>query len=254
MRYWLAKNLVVWPIFHLFFRIRVIGRENVPKTGGVLLAANHTSALDSVFLPLKTRRHVTFLAKAQFTAGRGFGAWVRRSFMSAMGQLAIDRSGGSASSSALDAGVEELRQGRIVGIYPEGTRSPDGRLHRGRTGISRMVLKAQVPVVPVGIQGTRDVLPIGRGFPKLGARVTLTFGEPLDFSRFADVDDDRFVLRSITDEIMREIHRLSGQEYHDAYASHRRGAREDREPVATTAAPAPAAEPASATTEAASAS
>ena len=227
MRYWLAKMLIVWPIFHIFFRIRVVGRENVPKTGGALLAANHTSIIDSVFLPLKTRRHVMFLVKAQFFMGKGFGAWVRRSFMSAIGQLPLDRSGGAASSSALDTAVSVLQSGRLVGIYPEGTRSVDGRLHRGRTGIARMIVKAQVPVIPVGIQGTRDIMPVGRSFPRLHGRVTLTFGEPLDFTRFSALEEDRYVLRSITDEIMREIQKLSGQEYQDTYATTRRADRED---------------------------
>lgn len=231
MRYWLAKMLIVWPVFHLFFRIRVVGRENVPKTGGALLAANHTSVLDSLFLPLKTRRHVTFLVKAQFVTGKGFGAWVRRSFMSAIGQLPIDRSGGRATSSALDTAVSLLRSGRLVGIYPEGTRSVDGRLHRGRTGIARMIVEAQVPVIPVGIQGTRDIMPVGRNFPKLSGRVTITFGEPLDFTRYSELEEDRYVLRSITDEVMREIQKLSGQEYQDTYATVRQADSGDAAPA-----------------------
>lgn len=230
MRYWLAKYLLVSPIFHLFFRIEVVGRDHIPRRGGAIIASNHISAIDSVFVPLVIPRHVTFLAKAQFFAGRGFAAWVRRSFMGAMGQLAIDRSGGSASTDALGAGVAVLRAGRLVGIYPEGTRSPDGRLYRGRTGLARMVLAEPVPVIPVTVHGTDEVLPIGKGFPKLFRRVTVTFGEPLDFSRFVDIADDRFVLRSIMDELMRELARMSGREYVDVYASRRRtGDRTDAE-------------------------
>ncbi len=225
----LAKYLLAWPIFHLLFRIEVHGRENLPPRGAGIIASNHISAIDSVFIPLLVPRHVTFLAKAQFFAGRGFGAWVRRTFMKAMGQLAIDRGGGAASSASLDNGVRVLRAGRLMGIYPEGTRSRDGLLHRGRTGIARVVLAAgaTAPVIPVGIRGSDRILPIGKGFPKLGTRVVVTYGEPLDFSRYAGMLDDRFVLRSITDEVMAAIKDLSGQEYVDSYSSSRRGRPDD---------------------------
>lgn len=222
MRYWLLKNLVVIPVIRGLFSVRVFGAHHIPKKGAAIIASNHLSVIDSVFVPMSIRRHVAFLAKEQFFAGRGAAAAFRRGFMRAMGQLEIDRGGGSASSSSLGGGVEVLRAGRLLGIYPEGTRSPDGRLHRGRTGIARVLLDTPVVVIPVAVQGTEDIMPRGAKFPKLGRRVIVTFGEPMDFSRYAGLTEDRFVLRAITDEIMHEIGRLSGQEYVDVYASNAR--------------------------------
>lgn len=222
MRYWLAKNLLVVPVLRLLFRYEVHGHHNIPKHGPAIIASNHLALLDSAFIPGAIRRHIAFLAKEQFFAGKGFGPWIRRSFMGAMKQLEIDRGGGSASSSSLGGGVTVLREGRLLGIYPEGTRSRDGRLHRGRTGIARMLLDTPVPVIPTSISGTRGILPKGSRFPKFGIRIIVTFGEPLDFSRYAGLAEDRFVLRSITDEIMHQIQQLSGQEYVDVYASNTR--------------------------------
>ncbi len=222
MRYWLAKNLLVVPLLRVLFRFEVHGHHHVPKTGAAIIASNHLAILDSAFVPGALRRHVSFLVKEQWFAGKGFAAYWRRSFMGAMKQLEIDRGGGSASVSALGGGVDVLREGRLLGIYPEGTRSPDGRLHRGRTGIARLILDNPVPVIPTSITGTRAILPRGSRFPKLGVRIIVTFGEPIDFSRYAGLVEDRFVLRAITDEIMHEIQRLSGQEYVDVYASNAR--------------------------------
>lgn len=231
MRYWLLKNLVVSWVVRLAFRLEIHGRENIPRKGAAIIAPNHLSVIDSVFVPLAIPRHVAFLAKEQFFAGRGFGGWFRRGFMRAMGQLEIDRGGGTASSSSLGGGASVLRAGRLLGIYPEGTRSPDGRLHRGRTGIARVLLECPVPVVPVAVFGTAEIMPKGARFPRLGRRVVVVFGEPIDMSRYAAIAEDRFVLRSMTDEIMHEIRRLSGQEYVDVYA---------RRPSAVAATPAPA--------------
>lgn len=228
MRYWLAKNLVVVPLLRVLFRYEVRGLHNIPKKGAAIVASNHLAILDSAFVPGALPRHVAFLVKEQFFAGKGFAAYWRRSFMGAMKQLEIDRGGGAASVSALGGGVDVLREGRLLGIYPEGTRSPDGRLHRGRTGIARLILDNPVPVIPAAISGSREILPRGAKFPKLGGRVIVTFGEPLDFSRYAGLVEDRFVLRAITDEIMHEIRRISGQEYVDVYASNAR-----RQPRAT---------------------
>ena len=222
MRYWLAKNLIVVPLLRLLFRYEVHGVENIPKKGAAIMASNHMALLDSAFVPGAIPRHVAFLGKEQLFAGKSFRARFVRSFMQAMGQLEIDRSGGTASASSLGGGVEVLRAGRLLGIYPEGTRSPDGRLHRGRTGIARVLLDTPAPVIPVAISGSEEVLPRGAKFLKLGKRVIVTFGEPLDFSRYAGLAEDRFVLRAITDEIMHEIGRLSGQEYVDIYASNAR--------------------------------
>jgi len=219
VRYWLIKNLLVFPLFHLFFSIEVHGRENIPRKGAGIIASNHLSTIDSIFVPLVIPRHVTYLAKSQFTTGRSFGAWFRRELMTMLGQLAIDRSGGSASAAGIAAGAGVLHRGELLGIYPEGTRSPDGRLYRGRTGIARILVEAPVPVVPVAVFGTPEVMPKGAKFPRLGRRVIIVFGAPMDFSRYVALGDDRFVLRAITDEIVHEISKLSGQEYTDVYAS-----------------------------------
>ena len=218
MLYYLIKNFFLAPYIRSTFRPWVSGTENVPVTGPVILASNHISVLDSLFLPLSLKRKVTFLAKSDYFTGKGLKGFVLRSFMNGVGQLPIDRSGGKASEASLGTGTEVLRDGGILGIYPEGTRSPSGKLYRGRTGVARMILEAKVPVVPVAMFDTDKSMPIGARTPKV-RRVGIVIGEPLDFSRFEGLEGDRFVLRSITDEIMVEIARLSGQEYVDVYAS-----------------------------------
>jgi 1-acyl-sn-glycerol-3-phosphate acyltransferase len=222
VRYWLAKNLIVVPLLRLLWRFEVHGVHNIPKRGAAVIASNHIGILDSAFVPGAMPRHVAFLVKEQWFAGKGIAAAVRRGFMRAMGQLEIDRGGGSASETSLGSGVAVLSAGKLLGIYPEGTRSPDGRLHRGRTGIARVLLDMAVPVIPVAVSGTAEIMPRGAKFPKFGGRVIVTFGEPMDFSRYVGLTEDRFVLRAITDEIMHEIKRLSGQEYVDVYASNAR--------------------------------
>jgi 1-acyl-sn-glycerol-3-phosphate acyltransferase len=231
VRYWLIKYLLAVPLLHLFFRIEVHGRENLPRRGAAIIASNHLSTIDSVFVPLVIPRHVTYLAKSQFTSGKGLGAWFRRELMGMLGQLAIDRSGGSASAAGIAAGAGVLRKGELLGIYPEGTRSPDGRLYRGRTGVARILVECPAPVVPVAVFGTPEVMPKGAKFPRLGRRVIVVFGRPLDFGRYDGVAEDRFVLRAITDEIVHEISKLSGQEYVDVYASAVRPDREARAAV-----------------------
>jgi 1-acyl-sn-glycerol-3-phosphate acyltransferase len=218
MFYWLVKNLVLGPLLMRVFRPWVKGMENVPAEGAVILASNHLSFVDSIFLPLVLRRPVTFLAKAEYFTGTGLKGWLVRQFFLATGQIPIDRSGGRASEDSLNTGLRVLSEGRLLGIYPEGTRSPDSKLYRGRTGIARMVLEAKVPIVPVAMIDTDKVMPIGSKLPSV-KRVGILFGQPLDFSRFDGYENDRFVLRAITDEIMVEIHKLSGQEYADEYAS-----------------------------------
>jgi 1-acyl-sn-glycerol-3-phosphate acyltransferase len=218
MFYWLVKNLVLGPLLMRVFRPWVKGMENVPAEGAVILASNHLSFVDSIFLPLVLRRPVTFLAKAEYFTGAGLKGWLVRQFFLATGQIPIDRSGGRASEDSLNTGLRVLSEGRLLGIYPEGTRSPDSKLYRGRTGIARMVLEAKVPIVPVAMIDTDKVMPIGSKLPSV-KRVGILFGQPLDFSRFDGYENDRFVLRAITDEIMVEIHNLSGQEYADEYAS-----------------------------------
>ncbi|MFD1720796.1 lysophospholipid acyltransferase family protein [Amnibacterium endophyticum] len=218
MLYYILKNFFLGPYVRSTFRPWVSGAENVPASGPVILASNHVSVLDSLFLPLALKRRVTFLAKSDYFTGSGLKGFVLRTFMNGIGQLSIDRSGGKASEASLDTGVDVLRRGGMLGIYPEGTRSPSGKLYRGRTGVARMVLEAKVPVVPVAMFDTDKSMPIGAKIPKV-RRIGIVIGEPLDFSRFEGLEGDRFVLRSITDEIMVEIARLSGQEYVDVYAS-----------------------------------
>jgi 1-acyl-sn-glycerol-3-phosphate acyltransferase len=163
-------------------------------------------------------RRMSFLAKSDYFTGKGVIGAIVRWFFLAIHQLPIDRSGGKASEASLNSGLEHLAKGGQLGIYPEGTRSPDGRLYRGRTGVARMILEAGVPVIPVAMIDTEKVMPTGTKIPKV-RRVGVVFGEPLDFSRFDGMEGDRFVLRSITDEIMYELSKLSGQEYADVYAS-----------------------------------
>jgi 1-acyl-sn-glycerol-3-phosphate acyltransferase len=214
--YWIAK-VILSPFLRTLWRPWIEGLENVPADGSAILASNHLSFLDSIFLPLMIPRRVTFLAKMDYFTQRGLKGRAKRMFFSGMGQLPIDRSGGKASDAALRSGVRVLSSGKLLGIYPEGTRSPDGRLYRGKVGVARMALEAKVLVIPVAMFGTFEVQPQGRTIPRV-KRVGMRIGRPLDFSRFEEMADDRFVLRSITDEIMYELMQLSGQEYVDVYA------------------------------------
>ncbi|WP_245887682.1 lysophospholipid acyltransferase family protein [Geodermatophilus tzadiensis] len=213
--YWFLKFVAIGPVAKLVFRPRVEGRENVPATGAAILASNHLAAADWIFMPLSLRRRVTFLAKAEYFTGRGVKGLLRRAFFTGAGQVPIDRSSATAAEGAMRTGLRMLRQGRLLGIYPEGTRSPDGRLYRGKTGVARMALETGVPVVPVAMTYAPRRIPFGRTL----VRVRVHFGEPLDFSRYEGLAGDRFVERSITDEIMYEIMTLSGQEYVDVYGA-----------------------------------
>ena len=217
MWYWVAKA-IIGPVLAVLYRPRVRGLEHVPADGAAVLASNHVSFSDSFFLPMVVRRRITFLAKSDYFTGRGPKGRLTAAFFSGVGQVPVDRSGGSASEDALRVGLRVLGGGGLLGIYPEGTRSPDGRLYRGKTGVARMALEAGVPVVPVAMVGTFEVQPPGQRVPNLG-RVEVRFGRPLDFSRYAGRSEDRFVLRSVTDEIMYELMQLSGQEYVDTYAA-----------------------------------
>ena len=218
MLYWLLKYVVLGPLLRLIFRPQVEGLEHVPETGPVILASNHLSFSDSIFTPLVVNRRVTFVAKAEYFTGKGIKGWLMRQFFSGTGTIPVDRSGGKAAQAALDTLLRVLREGGVAGIYPEGTRSPDGRLYRGKTGVARMALETGVPVIPVAMIDTEKVMPIGQKIPKV-RRIGVIIGEPLDFSRFEGLESDRFILRSVTDEIMYELSKLSGQEYVDVYAS-----------------------------------
>ncbi|HEX6917508.1 MAG TPA: 1-acyl-sn-glycerol-3-phosphate acyltransferase [Phycicoccus sp.] len=218
MFYWVLKTVVLGPILRLLFRPWVEGEENIPETGAAIFASNHLSFSDSIFLPLVVPRRMTFLAKSDYFTGEGLKGRLTAWFFRGVGQLPIDRSGGRASEAALRSGLKVLGRGELLGLYPEGTRSPDGRLYKGRTGVARMALEAGVPVIPVAMIGTDKAQPTGRKIPKL-VRIGIRIGTPLDFSRYEGMEGDRFVLRSVTDEIMYALMELSGQEYVDMYAT-----------------------------------
>ncbi|WP_188755443.1 lysophospholipid acyltransferase family protein [Microbacterium album] len=218
MFYWFMKYIVIGPVLKAVFRPWVVGREHVPASGAAILASNHLSFADSIFLPLMLDRRVSFLAKSEYFTGKGIKGWLTRLFFKGTGQLPIDRSGGKASEASLNTGLEVLGRGDLLGIYPEGTRSPDGVLYRGRTGIARMALEAKVPVVPVVMVDTDTMMPIGQKLPRI-VRVGIVIGPPLDFSRYEGMENDRYILRSVTDEIMVALQRLGQQRYRDVYAS-----------------------------------
>ncbi len=216
MGYWVFKAILK-PILRLLYGIKVEGIEHLPRKGPAIIAANHVSFLDSFFIPLVVRRRkVTYLAKADY-----FKSWKTAWFFNMAGQIPTEREGGKKSEQALNTALRVLKEGKLLGIYPEGTRSPTGKLYRGRTGVARLALAARVPIIPCGLVGTEKVMPKEARFPRLLGRpkVVVRFGRPLDLSRFAGQERDRFVLRSITDELMYEIMQLSGQEYVDEYAS-----------------------------------
>jgi 1-acyl-sn-glycerol-3-phosphate acyltransferase len=216
--YWLIKWVFLGPLLRLFFRPRIEGAENIPADGGAVLASNHLAVSDSFFLPLKVSRRITFPAKIEYFTAPGIKGKLQKLFFTGVGQIPIDRSGGSAAQAAIDTGVRLLRDGHLMGIYPEGTRSPDGRLYKGKTGIARIALESKVPVIPVVMIGTDKANPIGskmwRPYP-----IRIKVGKPLDFSRYEGLGGDRFIERSITDEIMYALMELSGQEYVDIYAA-----------------------------------
>ncbi len=218
MLYWLLKYVLLGPLLRLLYRPKVEGLQYIPEHGPAILASNHLSFSDSFFLPLVCPRRITFLAKADYFNGRGIKGFFTRMFFTGVGQVPIDRSGGSASDDAIATGMRILGEGKLLGIYPEGTRSPDGRLYRGKTGVARMALEAGVPVIPVAMIDTDRIQPIGSKIPKI-MRVGIKIGKPLDFSRYAGMENDRFVLRSMADEIMYELMDLTGQEYVDMYAA-----------------------------------
>lgn len=221
MIYWFLKLVVVGPVVRLLFRPWVEGLEHVPAHGGAILASNHLSFSDSIFLPLAVPRRITFPAKMEYFTGGGVKGRLTAFFFRVTGQIPIDRSGGSASQAAVAAGLEVLNHGELFGIYPEGTRSPDGRLYKGKTGVARMALEAGVPVLPVAMIGTDKAQPTGQKIPNI-MQIGIKIGKPLDFSRYQGMEGDRLVLRAITDEVMYELAKLSGQEYVDDYAANRK--------------------------------
>jgi 1-acyl-sn-glycerol-3-phosphate acyltransferase len=211
--YWILKA-VLTPIVRICVRVKVEGRDHLPKKGAIIIAANHRSFLDSIFIPMIVRRRVTFVAKAEYFDDAKT-AW----FFRGCGQIPIRREGGSASERALASATEVLQKGGVFGIYPEGTRTRDGLLHRGHTGIARLSLQNNVPIVPVGLIGTDNVQPVDRKMPVLFQHVTIRIGEPIDPARYGGRANDRMALRELTDEVMYEIGQLSGYEYVDTYAT-----------------------------------
>ncbi len=218
MFYWVLKFVLVGPILRLLFRPDVQGLENIPRRGPAILASNHLSFSDSIFLPLMVPRRVTFLAKSEYFTGKGIKGFLSRAFFAGAGQVPIDRTSGTAARDALDTGVRILKEGKLLGIYPEGTRSPDARLYRGKTGIARMSLESGAVVIPVVMIDTEKIQPIGKKIPRI-RKVKIRVGVPLDFSRYEGMSGDRFVERSMTDEVMYELMLLSGQQYVDLYAA-----------------------------------
>jgi 1-acyl-sn-glycerol-3-phosphate acyltransferase len=223
--YW-ALKAVLTPLLRFFFRVRVEGTEHVPTQGPAILASNHVSFSDSIFLPLVLRRRITFVAKAEYFEDPKT-AW----FFRAVGQIPIKREGGSASEGALAAARDVLQNDGLFGIYPEGTRSPDGRLYRGKTGVARLGFQTSAPIIPVAMIGTREAQPIGQVMPRLFMPITVRFGKPIDSARFADHKDDPLVLRQLTDEVMFELRALSGQEYVDRYAKRKADVEDTVEPA-----------------------
>lgn len=213
-------------VLRVLLRPKVEGAERIPGTGPVILAGNHLTFIDSVILPLVCKRQVFFIGKDEYVTGKGLKGRLMAWFFTGVGMIPVDRDGAHGGVAALMTGRRVLEEGNIFGIYPEGTRSPDGRLYRGRTGIARLALMTGAPVVPFAMIGTDELQPDGKGLPRLGRghRVSVRFGEPLDFSRYDGMDRDRYVLRAVTDEVMSEVMQLSGQEYVDIYATKVRAA------------------------------
>jgi 1-acyl-sn-glycerol-3-phosphate acyltransferase len=217
--FWWMVKAVLGPIIYVVWRPRNSGMENIPSEGPVILASNHLSFADHFVGPLPIRRRIVFLGKRDYFEGKGLKGLISKIFFTGVGVIPIDRTGGKASEEALATGLRVLSEGKILGIYPEGTRVPDNRLYRGKTGVARLALGARVPVVPMGMINTFELMPTGKVLPRLGVRPGVRFGKPMDFSQYYGQEDDRAVLRLVTDEIMQAIRELTGQEYVDKYAA-----------------------------------
>ncbi|MDL4771166.1 MULTISPECIES: lysophospholipid acyltransferase family protein [Thermomonosporaceae] len=217
--FWILLRIVLSPVMYLGWRPRNSGMGNVPKKGPALLVSNHLSFADHFFGPLPLMRPIFFIGKGEYFTGKGIKGLISKAFFTGVGVVPVDRTGGSAAEAALRTGLRILDEGKLLGIYPEGTRAPDERLYRGKTGVARLALQSRVPVVPMAMINTFELMPPGRSLPRFGIRPGVRFGAPLDFSRHYGREDDPEVLRKITDEIMQAIRELSGQEYVDRYAA-----------------------------------
>jgi 1-acyl-sn-glycerol-3-phosphate acyltransferase len=220
MKYQLSR-LFIGPGLHLLARTEIVGTKNVPASGGAILASNHLSVLDSFYLPLMLERPVTFAAKSEYFTSRRPTDRIVGAYLRATKQLSVDRAGARAAQEMLEAALALLKDGALFGIYPEGTRSPDGRLYRGRTGIGWLALHAKVPVIPVAMIGTDRILAPGRRVPRPG-RIKIKVGEPLAFDEYADQPVGARQRRAVTDRVMEAIRELSGQEFVPMYASVRK--------------------------------
>lgn len=218
MLYYVLKYVLLGPLLRLLFRPRIEGLEHIPDDGPAIVAGNHLSFSDHFLMPVMLKRRITFLAKQEYFTGPGIKGRLTAAFFRAVGQIPVDRSGKEAGKAAIREGLGVLRKNELLGIYPEGTRSHDGRLYKGKVGVAVMALKAQVPVIPCAMVGTFEIQPPGQVMPKI-KRVTIRFGAPLDFSRYAGMENEKAVLRAATDELMYKILELSGQEYVDRYAA-----------------------------------
>lgn len=218
MWYWLLKYIFMGPLLSFLGRPKVEGLEYVPSSGPAILASNHLAVADSFYLPLVVRRRITFLAKAEYFTGKGLKGRLTAWFYTAADQVPIDRANADAAGAALETAERLLNDGKLLGMYPEGTRSPDGRLYKGKSGLARLALETGVPVIPVAMVGTDVVNPPGSRMWRFG-RVELRFGKPMDFSRFDGMAGNRFIERAVIDEVMYELMKLSGQEYVDIYAA-----------------------------------
>ena len=218
MWYWLFKYIFMGPLLSLLGRPKTEGLEHIPDSGPAILASNHLAVADSFYLPLVVKRRITFLAKAEYFSGTGLRGWFKRWFFTVAGQVPIDRSSADTAQAALETAQRLLDDGKLMGMYPEGTRSPDGRLYKGKTGLARLALETGVPVIPVAMVGTDVVNPPGSKMWRFG-RVTVRIGKPLDFSRFEGLAGNRFIERALIDEVIYELMQLSGQEYVDLYAA-----------------------------------
>ncbi|MFD0354521.1 lysophospholipid acyltransferase family protein [Streptomyces sp. NPDC127110] len=227
MFYHLLKHVLLGPLLRLLFRPRIEGLENIPPEGAAIVAGNHLSFSDHFLMPAILTRRITFLAKAEYFTGPGLKGRLTAAFFRSAGQIPVDRSGKDAGQAALREGLGVLAGGELLGIYPEGTRSHDGRLYKGKVGVAAMALGAGVPVVPCAMLGTFEIQPPGQKLPKI-RRVTIRFGAPLEFSRYAGMEGERAVLRAVTDEIMYAILGLSGQEYVDRYAAEVKAEEEEK--------------------------
>jgi 1-acyl-sn-glycerol-3-phosphate acyltransferase len=218
MWYWLFKYIFMGPLLSLMARPKTEGLEHVPDSGPAILASNHLAVADSFIKPLVIKRRITFLAKAEYFTGTGLKGWFSRWFYTAAGQVPIDRSNADTAQAALDTAKRLLDDGKLLGMYPEGTRSPDGRLYKGKTGLARLALETGVPVIPIALIDTNKLNPPGTKMWRF-AKVTVRVGKPLDFTRFEGLAGNRFIERAVIDEVIYELMQLSGQEYVDLYAA-----------------------------------